>query len=532
MNQTDALGLEFWQWRAGQQPRTHDDITRIDRPDGWLPQWSAEAVEGYRNALAGFETRLAELSTAGDRAELVDRRLLGSAFARVHWELDVLRMWQTQPRFYIDQTIGSVFDLLLPPDPDEARLAQVAAVLETTPAVLADARENLTGHAVAQFAQAAIDELGDIEQQVSAAVAALPTVGERLTMAAAVAGRALADFRSWLEVALPGMPAMQPIGRGAFQWFLAEVALIPATPEEILVAGRAELDRAITLETLERNKNRLGDVPVPRRSSQEQSDLERDAELQVRRFYVERGILSQPDTLQHYRNAPLPDYLLPLRWLGVNDDLTGPARLDHDGVSYVPPFGDEIPYFYAANALDPRAGIVHEGAHYQQLAISWRHVRPLRRHYYDSGANEGIAFYNEELMLASGLFDDVPRLREVMYNFMRLRALRVEVDVRLATGDLDIAGATAYLRDVVPMDTETASEEATFFAAYPGQAMTYQIGKTQILRLFADAVRAGDFDLQRFHDRLWLEGNVPIALQRWELLGDDSDLRRLDELQG
>ena len=117
-----------------------------------------------------------------------------------------------------------------------------------------------------------------------------------------------------------------------------------------------------------------------------------------------------------------------------------------------------------------------------------------------------------------------------MYNFMRLRALRVEVDVRLATGELDIAGATAYLRDVVPMDTETAVEEATFFAAYPGQAMTYQVGKSQILRLFADAVRAGGFDLQTFHDRLWLEGNVPIALQRWELL-DDRDMLRIDELR-
>ncbi len=81
---------------------------------------------------------------------------------------------------------------------------------------------------------------------------------------------------------------------------------------------------------------------------------------------------------------PLPDYLAPLRWLGVTDDLTGPDRLDEDGVSYVPSFSGEVPYFYAANARDPRAGIVHEGAHYQQLALSWRHPRPLRRHYYDS----------------------------------------------------------------------------------------------------------------------------------------------------
>jgi uncharacterized protein (DUF885 family) len=148
-------------------------------------------------------------------------------------------------------------------------------------------------------------------------------------------------------------------------------------------------------------------------------------------------------------------------------------------------------------------------------------------------SNEGIAFYNEELMLASGLFDEAPLSREIVYNFMRLRALRVEVDVRLALGDLDIAGAAAYLENVVPMDAGTAHEEAAFFAAFPGQAITYQIGKTQILALFADTLRADrtGFDLQAFHDRLWLEGNVPLSLQRWELLDDNSDLQRLDALR-
>src|SRR6202008_1724058 len=97
-------------------------------------------------------------------------------------------------------------------------------------------------------------------------------------------------------------------------------------------------------------------------------------------------------------------------------------------------------------------GILHEGAHYQQLALAWRHPRPVRRHYYDSNVKEGIAFYNEEMMLASGLLDDAPRTREVMYNFMRLRALRVEVDIRLALGELDIEAAGGYLQRVVPMD--------------------------------------------------------------------------------
>ena len=47
----------------------------------------------------------------------VDRRLLRSAFARVRWELDVERGWERDPTFYVQETLGAVYDLLVPPPP-------------------------------------------------------------------------------------------------------------------------------------------------------------------------------------------------------------------------------------------------------------------------------------------------------------------------------------------------------------------------------------------------------------------------------
>jgi uncharacterized protein (DUF885 family) len=169
-------------------------------------------------------------------------------------------------------------------------------------------------------------------------------------------------------------------------------------------------------------------------------------------------------------------------------------------------------------ARDPRTLIAHEGMHYYQLSMSWAHPSLLRRFYYDSGPNEGIGFYAEEMLLQAGLFDDQPRSREIIYNFMRLRAVRVGVDVRLALGELSVTSAAEELHSRVPMDRDTAYDEASFFASSPGQAITYQIGKVQIVAFLAEAVRAG-LSLRQFHDSLWLNGNVPIALQRWELLG-------------
>jgi uncharacterized protein (DUF885 family) len=79
------------------------------------------------------------------------------------------------------------------------------------------------------------------------------------------------------------------------------------------------------------------------------------------------------------------------------------------------------------------------------------------------------------------------------------------------------------------MDSATAHEEAAFFAETPGQALTYQVGKTQLLALLADAVRlrGPGLDLQELHDYIWQNGNVPIALLRWELLGLTDELAAL-----
>ena len=133
--------------------------------------------------------------------------------------------------------------------------------------------------------------------------------------------------------------------------------------------------------------------------------------------------------------------------MGVADDLTSDTRLDEDGVSYIKPPSPDLDYFSLSIARDPRPLIVHEGVpgHYFQMSLSWAHENKIRRRYYDSGANEGIGFYAEELMLQFGFFDDRPKLREIMYNFMRLRALRVEVDVKLAIGEFTIDQAADYL---------------------------------------------------------------------------------------
>jgi hypothetical protein len=354
----------------------------------------------------------------------------------------------------------------------------------------------------------------------------------RLPAATEVAADAVAAYRDWLAEHLPSFTGPTAVGPESFAFFLHHVALLPYPAERLRAMGRQEWHRAVATEAILRRRLRNTAAPAVLPDAARQVAQQHDDELAIRRFYVERDILSQPGTLRHYRFAAMPAYLEPLTWLGVPHDAASPARVDQDALRYVPEPHDDLPYFALAEARDPRTGIIHEGVHAQQLALSWRHPDPIRRHFYDSAPNEGIAFYNEELMLLSGLFDSAPASAEFVANAMRLRALRVEVDIALALGDLTLDQVADRLAEAVPMDRQTAWEEAAFFAGNPGQGLSYQIGKLQILDLLATCQRhQGDaFDLQAFHDRLWREGNVPLALQRWELLGLRDHLDTADRL--
>ena len=529
------LDADYWAWRASEQPFSEDDIPRIERSPHFQVDWSPAAITGYRQAIRAFEQRWLSLQPAPSaaRAQQVDYRLVGSAIARARFELDLRRSWQRHPGFYVDQTLGSVYEVLLPPAPiDASRHAVVLDRLERIPTTLMAARDNLTD-VRAPFLALTLDALHDIEARLERLNRTLTPQFHadrqtRLQAAIGAAAGALVDYRNWLDAQRPQARPDTAIGAQAYGFFLHNVAMLSFEPSAMLELARAEWSRAVAFESIE--ENRVNGTPQATlfASSDAQVVAEREQEAAVRRFLVEQHILSVPDDVAHYRNQLLPDYLEPLAFLGVSDDLTGPSRLRENATSYIREPRPDLPYFYRSTAQDPRPIIVHEGVpgHYFQLALGWRHPDPIRQHYYDSAANEGIGFYAEEMMLQAGLFDDHPRTRSIIASFMRLRALRVEVDVKLALGQFTLEQAADYLEHTVPMDHATALEEAASFAATPGQAISYQIGKSQILNLLADVRRRDGtrFSLQNFHDRLWREGNVPFALTRYEWLGDASEI--------
>jgi uncharacterized protein (DUF885 family) len=524
----DKLANDFWAWRAKYAPFTGDDVNRIERPGG-TRDWSRASIDKQRNDLAEFEDRWKKLDpTTWPIPQQVDYRLIGSALARVRWELDINSNWKRDPNFYIAQTLTAVVEALTVPGPyDEAHSREILTRIENIPSILQQAAENLD-KPPAPFATVAIQALENVRprlhQMANGLLKSTTLKEQELNSATDRAADALEKFRQQLQRKLPSLPKETALGRDAYMFFLKNIALLPYSPEDLLPMGRQEWNRAVAFEAFEKNRNK--NVP-PLKIADNIDSWIKDAaqkELLIRKFLEERGILTVPDWVQHYTLRQMPQYLRAMQGVDEMDDFTSPSRLNENCIRYVTEPSGKLGYFWHATAEDPRPITVHEGipGHYFQLCLSWKNDDPIRRHYCDSGANEGIGFYAEEMMLQAGLFDDSPHTREIIYNFMRLRALRVEVDVKLALGEFTLEQAAKYLQEKVPMDSDTARQEAIAFSTGPGQAITYQIGKLQIMKFLAQArvQQAEKFNLRNFHDFVWKNGNVPIALQAWEYLGE------------
>ena len=529
----DKLADDFWTWRAKSAPFTGDDVNRIERPGG-TRDWSQASIDQRRKDLAAFEVRWKKIDPKSwPIPKQVDYKLIGSALSRVHWELDINPRWKRDPNFYLEQTLTALAEALTVPGPyDEARSREIFTRIENIPSILKQGEANLA-KPPAPFATVAVQNLDGVGERLrkmaNALLKSTTLKEEELNSATDRAGKALDEYRARLQQLLPSLPQQTALSRDAYVFFLKNVALYPYSPEEILAMGRQEWDRAVAFETFEKNRNK--DAPALKIADNIQSWIADAAakELQVRKFLEDHNILSVPDWVQHYTLRATSEYLRALGFTET-DDFTSPSRLNENCIRYVTEPSPNLGYFWRATAMDPRPITVHEGipGHYLQLCLSWKHEDPIRRHYYDSGANEGIGFYAEEMMLQAGLFDDSPHTREIIYNFMRLRALRVEVDVKLALGQFTLEQAAKYLEEKVPMDAGTARQEAIAFSVGPGQALTYQIGKLQILKFLAEArVQQGDkFNLRAFHDFVWKNGNVPIALQRLEYLSAPDEVPR------
>lgn len=168
---------------------------------------------------------------------------------------------------------------------------------------------------------------------------------------------------------------------------------------------------------------------------------------------------------------------------------------------------------------ETEATALHEGipGHHLQVAIAGerRDVHPLIRYSFSSGFGEGWALYAERLGDEMGVYSsDLARMG--MLGSEAFRAARMVIDAGIHMKGWSREQARAYMRSRSFLAEASLDGEIDRYISWPGQAPSYMIGRTEILRLReeARAQLGARFDIRTFHDRVLENGTVPLSALR------------------
>jgi hypothetical protein len=501
----DLVSL-FTAWRTFQQPKLINGV----------PDYSARAMAAQQRELATYQRRLAAFDTTGwTTPAQVDYHIVRAEMNGLDFDHRVLRPWANNPAFYVtvfaeqsDQparegphAAGAVelWSYTFPLSASDA--ARVSAGLRTIPALLAQARANLTGNGRDLWTFSA----GDVRDQ-SATLADLETrvAGDEPTLLANVrrAKAATDSFSTWLAAKIPSKTGSSGIGVAHYDWYLKNVQLMPYTWQDEVRLMERELARARSSLALAEQHNRDLPALTPVASAEEHTRRFSAAVDEYMAFLTQRNILTVKP------------------WMG-------PALLERVGRFSPGPreFFTEVDY------RDPEVMRTH-GYHWFDLArmTNEPHASPIRRgpllyNIFDT-RTEGHATGWEEMMLHAGMFDARPRTRELIYILLAQRAARALGDLRMHSNEMTLEQAARFASANTPrgwlrLDAATVRGEQHLYLQQPAYGTSYVIGKIEVERLMSDRAHAqGDkFSMREFMDAFDAVGLIPMSLVRWEITG-------------
>jgi uncharacterized protein (DUF885 family) len=137
----------------------------------------------------------------------------------------------------------------------------------------------------------------------------------------------------------------------------------------------------------------------------------------------------------------------------------------------------------------------------------------FRQHVYISAFGEGWALYCEKLGDEMGMYE-TPYDRFGMLGWQIWRAARLVVDTGIHTQGWTRQQSIDYMLQYTALPEHEIETEIDRYIAYPGQALSYMVGRLEIQRIRAAAEAAlGDtFDIRGFHDVVLGNGPLPLSV--------------------
>ncbi len=324
------------------------------------------------------------------------------------------------------------------------------------------------------------------------------------------------NFVEWLDQEADQKTGPSGIGKENYTWYLQNVHLVPLTWEDEVMVLKRELARAWSSLKLEEHRNRKLPQLIAADSPEAYDELAEKSAQSLLNFLEEDDIVSVKEYFE-------------------------PALREHLG-GFVP---EETRNFFWITAHFDQRPLYSHFYHWFELARmdNEPHSSPIRKgpllyNIFDS-RNEGTATAVEEMFMDAGLYDDNPRVREIVYIMIAQRAARGLGSLYAHANEMTMEEAGSIHSEYTPRGWMKTEPDLLIFEQHlylrqPGYGTSYITGKYLLENAMMDYARVMElsnepFVLKDFFDQLNSLGCIPISLSHWEMTGTNNDLKKIIE---
>ena len=485
-----------------------------------------------------FKNRMPEFRKLKDRLIKIDKSDLETK-SKIDWSIiwaemngfefnfRVLKPWERDPAYYksvwmyrsdvpahegpTHHSVIEIWQYNFPLSKNES--SKLDKQLQVIPILNEQAKSNLTGNAKDLW----IAGIRDIDRQTIDLKSILnyPDVNNNKSLVNTInkAIESTESFSEWLKTESSKKDGPSGIGKENYTWYQQNVHLVPLTWDDEVMILKRELARAWASLKLEEHKNRHLPKLIPASTSEEYDLLVNQASKELLNFLDKEQII---DVKDFYSDA-------------LNEHLGG----------YIPE--DKRNFFWITAHLDPKPLFSHF-FHWFELAEmdfnpSQNIIRkePLLYNIFDS-RNEGVATGVEEMFMQTGLYENSPRSKEIVYILIAQRAARGLGSLYAHANLMSMEEAGKIHSEYTPRGWMKTEKELLIFEQHlylrqPGYGTSYITGKYLFENALAEYSRLNEnntsADLKSFFNKLISVGNIPMTLFHWEINNDSSVISQI-----
>ncbi len=486
-----------------------------------VPDYTADAMEAQKRGLKEFQRRLADIDpNSWIVSKQVDYILVWAEMNGLDFYHRIYRPWSRDPVFYLPSQRGAgpamSIELQFPsslPLPDN-KIDAFRKQLKAIPAIYEQAKKNLT-EAAGDLAIIAIHYIDREAGRYEYLANSLTDHHPDLVPDAERAVDAVRNYGKWLEDNKSSMTAPAGIGIENYNWWLKNVQLFPYTWEECRIIMEHKYNRVVTFLKLEENRNRnLPELKVADTDEEYYRRLDRALNY-VLDFLREEEILTVPDWLH------ASDYSDP-------NEARGPRPS--------PPTIDS-----RAREREVLPGEAHEFIGHlfdrRRLERDDRLIRSASRLYnMDWIRSEGWACSLEELFMVAGVLDNRPRRGREVQHLMNASHMALALpDLKMHSNEITFTEARRLNAELMPNNWTHEDDRNVWYEQQsnlrvPGwHTAGSVVGTAQFMKLFRErAMQLGsEFNIRKFMDEFFASGLIPMSLARWEMTGNDDEIKEL-----